>query len=41
MTYGIEIFDSAYHITLDGKGEAILSTEQKEKLNEIIEKLHN
>lgn len=31
MNYGIEIFESAYHITSDSKGEAILSTEQKKK----------
>lgn len=40
VTYGIEIFENEYHITSNGKGEAILSGEQKEKLNKIIEKLY-
>lgn len=30
-----------YHITSNEKGEAILSSEQTEKLNEIIKKLNN
>ncbi len=41
VTYGIEVYENEYHITSNGKGEAILSSEQKEKLNEIINKLHN
>ena len=41
VTYGIEIFENEYHITSNGKGEAILSSEQKEKLNKIIEKLYD
>ena len=41
VTYGIELFDKEYHITSNEKGEAILSSEQKEKLNQIIKKLDN
>lgn len=41
ITYGIEIFESEYHITSNSKGEAILSTEQKEKIDEIIKKIDN
>lgn len=41
ITYGIEIFESEYHIISNGKGEAILSTEQKEKIDEIIKKIDN
>lgn len=41
ISYGIEIFDSEYHITSNEKGEAILSSEQTEKLNEIIKQLDN
>ena len=41
MTYGIEMFESAYHITSDSKGEAILSTEQKEEIDKIIKKIDN
>lgn len=41
VTYGIEIFDNAYHITSDSKGEAILSQEQKEELDKIITKYFN
>ena len=41
ICYGIEIFDSECHITSNVKGEAILSSEQTEKLNKIIEKLDN
>lgn len=41
INYGIEVFDSEYHITSNEKGEAILSREQTEKLNEIIKKLDN
>ena len=39
VTYGIEIFDDEYHITSAGNGEAILSNEQKEQLDEIIDKI--
>lgn len=39
MSYGIEVFNGEDHITSEGKGEAILSSEQAEKLNEIIKKL--
>lgn len=39
VTYGIEIFDDEYHITSAGNGEAILSNEQKEELDEIIDKI--
>ena len=39
VTYGIEIFDNEYHITSAGNGEAILSNEQKEQLDEIIDKI--
>ena len=41
ISYGIEVFNSEYHITSNEKGEAILSSEQTEKLNEIIKKLNN
>lgn len=41
MTYGIEVFESAYHITSDSKGGAILSTEQKEEIDKIIKKIDN
>lgn len=41
ISYGIEVFDSEYHITSNVKGEAILSSEQTEKLNKIIKKLDN
>lgn len=41
ITYGIEIFEGEYHITSNSKGEAILSTEQKEKIDEIIKKIDN
>ena len=41
LTYGIEKFENEYHITSDEKGEAILSSELTEKLNEIIKKLNN
>ena len=37
----MELFNSEYHITSNEKGEAILSSEQTEKLNEIIKKLNN
>lgn len=39
VTYGIEIFYDEYHITSAGNGEAILSNEQKEQLDEIIDKI--
>ena len=39
MTYGIEEYDSGYHIKLSGKGEAQLSETQKEELRKIIDKL--
>ena len=39
VTYGIEVFDDEYHITSAGNGEAILSNEQKEQLDEIIDKI--
>ena len=39
VTYGIEIFDDEYHITSASNGEAILSNEQKEQLDEIIDKI--
>lgn len=39
ICYGIEVFDSEYHITSNKKGEAILSSEQTEKLKEIIKQL--
>lgn len=39
ISYGIEVFEKEYHITSNDKGEAILSKEQKEKLDEIIKKL--
>lgn len=41
ISYGIEVFDSTYHITSNEKGEAILSSEETEKLNQIIKKLDN
>lgn len=41
ISYGIEVYDSEYHITSNVKGEAILSSEQTEKLNKIIKKLDN
>ena len=41
VTYGIKVLENSYHITSNEKGEAILSSEQKEELNKIIEKLHN
>lgn len=41
ISYGIEVFDSEYHITSNEKGEAILSSEQTEKLNQIIKKFDN
>lgn len=41
ITYGIETFESEYHIISNGKGEAILSTKQKEKIDEIIKKIDN
>lgn len=41
ISYGIEVFNSEYHITSNVKGEAILSSEQTEKLNKIIKKLDN
>lgn len=41
ISYGIEVFNSEYHITSNEKGEAILSSEQTEKLNEIIKKINN
>ena len=41
MTYGIEMFESAYHITSNSKGEAILSTEQKEEIDKIIKRIDN
>ena len=39
VTYGIEIFDDEYHVTSASNGEAILSNEQKEQLDEIIDKI--
>lgn len=39
ISYGIETFEKEYHITSNDRGEAILSNEQKEKLDEIIKKL--
>ena len=39
VTYGIEIFDDEYHVTSASNGEAILSNEQKEHLDEIIDKI--
>lgn len=39
ITYGIEIFENSYHITSTESGEAVLSNEQKEQLDKIIEKL--
>lgn len=41
ITYGIETFENEYHITSNDKGEAILSKEQKEKIDKIINKLYN
>lgn len=41
ITYGIEIYESVYHITSDSKGEAILTAEQKEEIDEIIKKINN
>lgn len=41
ITYGIEIYESAYHITSNSKGEAILSSKQKEEIDEIIKKIAN
>ena len=41
ISYGIEVFNSEYHITSNEKGEALLSSEQTEKLNEIIKKINN
>ena len=39
VIYGIEIFDDEYHVTSASNGEAILSNEQKEQLDEIIDKI--
>ena len=39
ISYGIEIYEYEYHITLNGKGEAILSSEQRKELDKIIKKL--
>ena len=41
ISYGVEVFNNEYHITSNEKGEAILSSEQTEKLNEIIKKIDN
>lgn len=38
ITYGLEIFNSQYHITSSEKGEAILSQEQRKVLDEILNK---
>lgn len=38
ITYGIEKYNSVYHITAREKGEAILSIEQTEKLEKILNK---
>lgn len=40
VTYGLEIFYSQYHITSSEKGEAILSQEQKEKIDKILLKFN-
>ena len=37
--YGIEIFENEYHITSNDNEEAILTNEQKEQLDKIINKL--
>lgn len=37
-TYGLETFNSEYHITSSEKGEAILSQEQRDKLDKILNK---
>ncbi len=41
ITYGIEVFDDEYHITSEGRGEAILSSEQREQLKQILNKIHD
>lgn len=41
VTYGIEIFENEYHITSGENGEAILSNEQEEQLEQIINKIHD
>ena len=41
ITYGIETFGDEYHITSNGNGEAVLSNEQKEQLDKIINKVYN
>ena len=41
VSYGVEIYNNEYHITSVDKGEAILSNNQKEQLEQIINKYFN
>lgn len=38
VNYGVEIYENEYHISSADKGEAILSNNQKEQLDQIINK---
>lgn len=41
ITYGLEVYNTTYHITAGEKGEAILTNEQGEKISRILSKYFN
>ncbi len=38
VSYGLETYESSYHITLSEKGEAVLSEDERDYIEQILEK---